>query len=942
MTVIAKTPQEIAAGTASQSAHGAHSCNKVIPFFPLRYAVAPAEKGGFAYHHPNLEKGFPALDGYQYVLRALRDDDGYLYIFDPDNREQIICFVYRSPDGDTNGGERRPAQFQRLQLDKKFNATELVGAPLPFAYIPAYDHPPKQVVIWFADVLLSPAKLSAFRGDMRGIRTTLGTTIDLKPWLQAFEGGKVPGTAPSVKHTLRLEDTAEQQPVGLNGKEVGWSEYRVGARLPSSAALQMAQGPGSARLVVALHDPVGMASELNHRIEAVLTKWHDYNKDAARLLWVSEAIDALGANLARETELEAFSNDVVGSALPPGTGGGAANSARDAAYRKGLAAKRKLYRDNLNESARNEFLEKDAPSVAHYQRQLDAAAANLLPWGATYTGPGALITTVRDLYDWKNASNFVAGRGAFVRTLYGLVCSTAGTQQLAEQLTSDGPRDGTLFALALKGYPKADTWSATRQLMETTTDQLITKALNELNAVIKDIQPDAASRQLTAMTLLALMRGKSPVTPNALWNTRYVSLFEVAEGVIAHPEQVATKEVPSRLRREAGLKGKVNFRLSPLAQGMKEHITVMRLSAALGEADQARLRELVPKLTPRLSLWHGAKLGLGGLGVLSSITNTGTALSQLGQPDQTALVNSLNVTGSLLGIGGAQRGLLSAVLTRQRDLALLAGKASRAEELTRLADRADRWAISLAAGASLAIALKDFSQTNKQGPNERAISKIGIALQATSAVAGFGYIGAKLWTLRSTGLGGKLALQAIGRAAVFNAAERAALWFVDAPVALVITALQLAYTWNQTRVDKAKVADWIKQSCLGLAPTHSSAEEQQKYYEMFLKPQVDTDYKLGNIALEAVFPASRLEPRAQRDVAVVLPGWQPQISAYHVTQKVVFGLMTESAFNDPEKIEIKGGNGYLRLEARNLLGNTVVLYWPNGFTQPDLMLEMTN
>ncbi len=144
------------------------------------------------------------------------------------------------------------------------------------------------------------------------------------------------------------------------------------------------------------------------------------------------------------------------------------------------------------------------------------------------------------------------------------------------------------------------------------------------------------------------------------------------------------------------------------------------------------------------------------------------------------------------------------------------------------------------------------------------------------------------------------------------------------------------------RADKAKVADWIKQSCLGLAPKHSSEEEQQKYYELFLKPQIDTSLKLGNIALESVFPGSRREPRAQRDVVILLPGWQPQISAYQVTQKVVLGLMTESAFDDPERIEVKGRNGYLRLEAHNLFGNTAVRYWPNGFTQPDLMLEMTN
>ncbi|KAJ3472482.1 hypothetical protein NLI96_g13337 [Meripilus lineatus] len=137
------------------------------------------------------------------------------------------------------------------------------------------------------------------------------------------------------------------------------------------------------------------------------------------------------------------------------------------------------------------------------------------------------MSTVSELYDWTDACNFVAGRGAFVRTLYGLICSEAGTQELANQLAPDGPRDGTLFALTLKGYPKANDWSATRQVLETTTDQLATKALKELNAIVNDIRPDAASRQLTAMTLLVLMKGKSPVTPNALWSTRYATLFEV-------------------------------------------------------------------------------------------------------------------------------------------------------------------------------------------------------------------------------------------------------------------------------------------------------------------------------------------------------------------------------------------------------------------------------
>ncbi|MFD4841069.1 toxin VasX [Achromobacter sp. NPDC058515] len=941
MTVIAKTPRELSACTPSGSAQSPHNCSKVIPFFPLRYAVAPAEKGGFAYRHPNLERGFPALDSTEYVLRPLRDDDGFLYIHDPDNREQILCFVYRSPDGDTNGGQRRPAQFQRLQLDNEFRPTALVGELLAFPYIPAYDHDPKSVAIWFADTLLSPAKLAAFQGNTNNVRSTLGTEVNLVPWLAAFKDDPSPAASPPVKHTLRVEDVADQQPVGLDGKPVVWSEYPNSGRLPTLADLSMAQGPGSARLAVVLHDPVGLASELNHRIDSVLKQWNAYNENAARLRWVSDVIETLGNNLAREVELEVFNNDVVGSALPPGATGGAANGARDRAYRKGLDAKRDLFRDAVDQKARGAFLEQDAPTVAHYQQQLDAAAADLLPWGQAYAGPGALPVALRELYDWRDARGFVAGRAAVVRTLHGLICSATGTQELARQLPPGGPREGSLLALALLGFPKISAWAAARQVLETTTDQIASKALKDLNAIVKDIKPDAASRQLTALAMLSLMKGQTSMTAQTLWSSRYAALLEVAEGRLASPGQIATRDVPERLRGEAKLTGSINFRPSALAQGAKDQITVIRLVSALEEAEQAEVRELVPRLASRLSLWHGTKLGLGGLSVLASVTNTAAALNQFTAGDQSALVNSLNATGSLLGVGGAGKGLASAVLNRQRDMAALSGKAAEAEALRKLADRADRWAIGLVALASLTFAFKDLIALDKQGQQERAVTAIGVVLQGVSAGVGFAHLGAKMWVQGTTQLARTIAAQALGETVVLGTLGRAAIWFADAPVALILTALQLAYAWNQARADKAKVADWIRQGCLGLAPTMNGAAEQKAYYELFLKPKIDTSYKFGNIVLDGIFPSIGL-PRAQRDVAVLLPGWQPQISAYALTQHVAFGLMTENAFSDPAKVEVRGGNGYLRLEAHNLLGNTVVRYWPNGFTQPDLVLEMTN
>lgn len=932
MIAIAKTPTELSACTASDAALTPHQCNKVIPFYPLRYAVAPSEDGGYAYNHKNLERGFPLLNGSQYVLRGLRDDDGYVYIHDPDNREQILCFVYRSPDGGDNGGARRPACFQRVQLDKEFRVTGLVGEVLPFPYIPAYDHDPQTVTIWFADTALSPRKLAAIHGDISRTWSVFGTPIDLTPWLAAFSVSPNPTQAPSVPNTLRMEDIAEQQPVGLDTEPVLWSEYANGAHLPSEAAMGMAQGPGSARLAVVLHDPVGMASELNHRIDGVLRQWSTYNEHAARLRWVSDAIEALGDNVARETELQTLSNDALGSALPPGVTGGAANAARDHAYKKGLAAKQSLFMGSVDEKARTEFLKNDEPTVEHYQQQLNAAAADLLPWCVSLTGPGNLTLAIRDLYDWEDAGNFVAGRGAVVRTLFGLSCSAAGTRALALQLTQDVPREGSLLARALMGHPRIGAWVASRKILETTTDHIAEQALKDLDALLKEIVPDTASRQLTSLVMLALVKGEAPVAPQGLWASRYAAMFEIAEGQLAIPEKIATRDIPQLLRREAKLTGEIDFRATPVAQGAKENITVMRLAAVFEDTEITPKRELAPRLAARLSLWHGTRLGLGGLGLLASVTNTATALNQFTAADQSALVNSLNVTGNLLGVGGAGKGLTTGVLNRQRDLAALRGKAAEAKALRELANRTDRLAMKLVALASLATALKDFAAMLQQGRNEVRVTAAGIAIQVTSAAVGVAHLQAKMWTDGLVRLGQKAVLA--------GTTARTAIWFAGPPVALIITALQVAYTWNLSRADKAKISDWINRGCLGIDSRFDGATEQKGYYELFLKPRIEADYEFGNIVLEGIVPSFGL-PRAQRSIMVVLPGWQPQISAYALTQNVLFGVMTENELSDPRKVELARGNGYLRLDAHNLLGDTKVRYWPNGFTQPELVLETT-
>ncbi|TQJ96050.1 hypothetical protein [Achromobacter sp. SLBN-14] len=70
---------------------------------------------------------------------------------------------------------------------RELSATALVGELLPFPYIPANEHKPALVSMWFADTLLSPRKLTAFLGNPSKLRSMPATEVNLVPWLTAFE-----------------------------------------------------------------------------------------------------------------------------------------------------------------------------------------------------------------------------------------------------------------------------------------------------------------------------------------------------------------------------------------------------------------------------------------------------------------------------------------------------------------------------------------------------------------------------------------------------------------------------------------------------------------------------------------------------------------------------------------------------------------------------------
>ena len=70
---------------------------------------------------------------------------------------------------------------------------------------------------------------------------------------------------------------------------------------------------------------------------------------------------------------------------------------------------------------------------------------------------------------------------------------------------------------------------------------------------------------------------------------------------------------------------------------------------------------------------------------------------------------------------------------------------------------------------------------------------------------------------------------------------------------------------------------------------------------------------------------------------LAFPGWLPQASEYELTQhRNMDALGTEQAFNDPSRVKLVDGVGYLTFDTSTLTGDTEVCYWPNGFSDPDM------
>ncbi|MBF8767893.1 hypothetical protein [Pseudomonas putida] len=252
----------------------------------------------------------------------------------------------------------------------------------------------------------------------------------------------------------------------------------------------------------------------------------------------------------------------------------------------------------------------------------------------------------------------------------------------------------------------------------------------------------------------------------------------------------------------------------------------------------------------------------------------------------------------------------------------------------------------------------------------------GSVLQAAAATTGGLHLMGQLSTQQHAG-----ALSQLSRKAMTSMGTRAAGTGVAAstarlalgvarlgsgPIGWTLIALELSYqvirTWNEKNTEERKVTDWIARSIWGtgihqngifsnevLSP-FTSEEEIIGFYYFFMKPHIETDTAvlrtIGSLTIPVWGAVNRANhgsqlPADARTVTVAFPGWQPQVSAYTITQHNEFKFTgIQKTLDDPDLVKVRDGVGYISHPTDTLGGNIEVKYWPNAFAEPNQVLEM--
>ncbi|WP_420210400.1 hypothetical protein ACN8ZM_00730 [Burkholderia aenigmatica] len=315
-----------------------------------------------------------------------------------------------------------------------------------------------------------------------------------------------------------------------------------------------------------------------------------------------------------------------------------------------------------------------------------------------------------------------------------------------------------------------------------------------------------------------------------------------------------------------------------------------------------------------------------------STINLANAVKKLGTVDGLTLTNLLHAdsnAGVVVASGYAMQRALFAVKAQR---AVLAGNKSAADLARNTSEKTERLMIGWTSGAAFIGGFKATLDQRNQHGNVRIYTLIDAGIQFTEA--GFG----AAWLFSTRPLrqqyGGKLLARLRG-----------------GQIGLILFSADIARTlWTgymEQEKAEQRVTDWLDQCMWGNHPKFDTAAiERLAFMRLSKEPRIETDLRIAERLNKAAIPG--LGPiltnrMPARTITVAFPGWLPQASTYKLTQhRNISALGTEQEFGDPSLVTLVDAVGYLKFDTTTLMGDTVVSYWPNAFSDSEMVIEVKN
>ncbi|WP_146040505.1 toxin VasX [Pseudomonas sp. GW456-12-1-14-TSB6] len=390
-------------------------CQRCIPIYPLRYAISDTPLGKVSGKLSTA--GYPKLKGAKhYGLRVLRPGK-YVYLFYFKNGRMWTQHYLVTDDG-------RFASFWWSEKDENDPIPGSHARPDIFgatAYIPAPESRTADTVwVLVSEIMLSHCTLWKIEQDTHQLRSRLATQV--KPAQGAkqshvFPSSQLKELVPELVPALAWTSLSSI----ASGHPMPWSEIQSrpinGSRINDEMLKALMARIDIQPMALVLHDPIGIASELNHLATRAVQAKTKFAGDNSHKLSSSQLI-----------------NGYFQQAHPP-------------ALKEALDRQKRLV--NLAEAQR--FPSTYAQKISAYEAPVTLAVEDVTSW-AKLAHLDHLLWLAFKIFDFSVIANAKAFEDTVLQCIGALVHSEEGIDELSAHINA--PIENSLYWLAMtQGNP---------------------------------------------------------------------------------------------------------------------------------------------------------------------------------------------------------------------------------------------------------------------------------------------------------------------------------------------------------------------------------------------------------------------------------------------------------------------------------------------------------